>query len=322
MMISRRLLGTALASAVVSPALAQQPGWPNRPLTIVIGFPPGGSGDTIARAIGTGMARSLGQPVVVLNKPGAGSIIAAEFVIRSTDNHTVLLHPTGIHSLRPLTMQLGFDPWVDLPMISSIANVPTVFVSSASRPFRTMADIVAYARANPTKLNMAMAGNATLTYLTSELLNRDAGLQATPVPFNGAAPAMNALLSGNVDIVCLDANVVLNPIRDRQFVGLAVAATERYPFLPDVPTTAQVGYPEVLGANTYGLMAPASMPVAYRERIRQALLAALEDPDLRALFANAGLIPKGSTPDEFTAIARAEVTRFSPLVRSLGLRMQ
>ncbi|MBH1962830.1 MAG: tripartite tricarboxylate transporter substrate binding protein [Comamonadaceae bacterium] len=316
------LAAVATSSAMHTPSWSQASGWPNRPLRIVVGFPPGGSADTMARALANSLQKTLGQSVVVENKQGASSIIAAEYVIRSTDGHTLFLHPAGIHALRPHVTKLRFDPWKSLLMISTVATVPNVFVTSAKKPFKSLADVVSYSKTSSQQLNMAMAGNATQTHLTSELFRRDAQLSAVAVPFNGAPPALQALLAGDVDIVNVDANTVVNQIKSGQLTGLAVAARQRYQFLPDVPTTSEAGFPEVLGSNSYGIHAPAAMEPAHQKILLAGVHAALKDPVLETVFKNAGLTPQGSTPAEFTAMAREDEARYAPLIKALGLKME
>lgn len=305
----------------MAPALARTDNWPSRPLKLVVGFPPGGSADAIARAIAAVLPASLGQNAVVENRAGASSIIASEYVINANDGHTVLLHPAGIHAIRPHVTTLRFDPWKELLPLTTLAAVPTVFLSSGKRPFKTLADLLAYARANPGKLNMAMAGNATLTHLTSELLRTRAGIDAVAVPFNGAGPALNALLGDSVDVVALDASTVIAQVASGQLRALAVADPQRYPFLPDVPTTAELGYPQVIGSNAYGIHVPAAMPAAHQARLLAAVHAALKVPTLVEAFGAIGLVPQGSTPAAYAALARADETRFKPLIAQLGLRM-
>lgn len=320
-MYRRDFLAAAAMTAAPFFSIAAET-WPNRPLRILIGFPPGGSADSIGRALAGALPKVLGQSAVVHNRPGASSLIAAEAVINATDGHTVLLHPAGLHAIRPYVTNMRFDPWKELLPLTTLAEVPTVFVCSSKRPYRSLTDVVAYAREHPGKLNMGMAGNATLTHLTSELLRTEADFNAVAVPFGGAGPALNAMLAGDVDIVNLDVSSAIGQITGGYARGLAVAAGQRYPFLPDVPTTSEAGFEKVLGANAYGLHTPASMPVENREKLLGAVHAALKDPELDKLFRAIGLVPQGSTPAQFTAMARADEARFAPLIKRLGLRMQ
>jgi tripartite-type tricarboxylate transporter receptor subunit TctC len=319
----RTLLSWGAAASMLPPvAMGKTDAWPSRPLRIVVGFPPGGSTDTIARALAISLADFLGQSVIVENKPGASAQIAAEYTIHATDQHTVFLHPAGIHSLRPHVTTLRFDPWQDLQMLTTLAIVPNLFVCSSKKPYKNLADLAAYGRSADDKLNMAMAGNATQTHLTSELLRRDAKLPAVAIPFNGAAPALQALLAGSVDVVAVDASAALPHIRAGRMTGLAVAARQRYAFLPDVPTTVEAGYPNVIGRSAYGLHTPATISDVNRQQLLVAVHKALKEPALAAAFRTGGLEPQGSTPAEYVELAREDEARYAPLIKSLGLRMQ
>ena len=299
----------------------QAQAWPTKAVRIVVPFAAGGPADALARFIAVRMSTDLGQPVVIDNKAGAGGTLGANEVIRATDGHSLLFASTGAVVIVPaMSPSPSYNPERDLVAVGQAVNTPSVAVVSSKSRFNTLADLVAFAKANPGKLNYASAGSGTSTQLGTELLKRDAGIFMTHIPYRGAAPATTDLIGGTADVMFADVPAVVSFIRSGQLKALALAATQRSPALPEVPTTAEAGFKTVISGTWYGLMAPAKTPPEVVAKVNAALNKALQNPETLAFFKSQGVLAAEGTPQDFTKFIQAEGIKWGGLVRSAGIK--
>ena len=305
----------ALALAALSATAAA---WPDKTVTIVVPFPPGGSTDTIARAMAQKMGDTLGQSFVVDNRPGATGTIGATAVKRApADGYTLLFASLGPYVITPHLMKSApYDAAADFDYISVPVQAPNVLVASSAQQARTVAEVVAALKAQPGKLSFASSGNGSSDHLSAEMFWQQSGTSGTHVPYKGGAPAINDLLGGQVDFSFQNVNAVLPHIRAGKLRAIAVTGDKRSPVLPDVPTLAEAG---VQGAEVYswqGLAAPEGLPADVKARLRQAAVDAIRDPAIAKRFTDQGLEIVGSTPAEFTAFQARENARWKNLIQT------
>jgi tripartite-type tricarboxylate transporter receptor subunit TctC len=303
-------------------ALAQSAAWPSRPVRIVVGFPPGGSADGIARALGQSMSKTLGQPVVVDNRPGALATIGSEHVARSVpDGNTLLLGFAGGHSLTPAIMTMRFDPIKELPPLAAVSRGEQVFVTNASKNLNSLADYVAWAKANPGKGNFGSIGNGSANHLVSVLFERAAGIKSVFAPYQGAAPAIQGLLTGEIDILEVDLAAAMPMITSGKLVALAVASTKRSSFLPKTPTTGEAGFPGIVSESVVALFIPVGVPADVVKALQRAVSMALADADVQKIYQTIGVIPFDATPAEVQTLIRKQSDELVPLVKELNIRL-
>jgi tripartite-type tricarboxylate transporter receptor subunit TctC len=302
--------------------LAQSPAWPSRPVRIVVGFPPGGSADGIARALAQSMSKTLGQPVLVDNRPGALATIGGEHVARSApDGHTLMLGFAGGHSLTPAIMTMRFDPIKDLPALAAVSRGEQVFVTNASKNMNSLADYVAWAKANPGKGNFGSIGNGSANHLVSVLFERAAGIKSVFVAYQGAAPALQGLLSGEIDILEVDLAAALPMITSGRLSALAVASTKRSSFLPKVPTSAEAGFQGIVSESVVALFVPVGVPAEVAKTLQRAVSLALGDADVQKVFQTIGVIPFDAAPADVQALIRKQSDELVPLAKELNIRL-
>jgi tripartite-type tricarboxylate transporter receptor subunit TctC len=305
----------ALALAALSATAAA---WPDKTVTIVVPFPPGGSTDTIARAMAQKMGDTLGQSFVVDNRPGATGTIGATAVKRApADGYTLLFASLGPYVITPHLMKSApYDAAADFDYISVPVQAPNVLVASSAQQARTVAEVVAALKAQPGKLSFASSGNGSSDHLSAEMFWQQSGTSGPHVPYKGGAPAINDLLGGQVDFSFQNVNAVLPHIRAGKLRAIAVTGDKRSPVLPDVPTLAEAG---VQGAEVYswqGLAAPKGLPPDVKAKLGQAAVDAIRDPAIAKRFTDQGLEIVGSTPAEFTAFQARENTRWKNLIQT------
>jgi tripartite-type tricarboxylate transporter receptor subunit TctC len=307
------------ASTIV---VAQSTAWPTRPVRIVVGFPPGGSADGIARALGQSMSKTLGQPIVIDNRPGALATIGSEHVARSApDGNTVLLGFAGGHSLTPAIMTMRFDPIKELPPLAAVSRGEQVFVTNASKNLNSLADYVAWAKANSGKGNFGSIGNGSANHLVSVLFERAAGIQSVFAPYQGAAPAIQGLLTGEIDILEVDLAAAMPMITSGKLSALAVTSSKRSSFLPKIPTTAEAGFPGIVSESVVALFMPVGVPTEVTKTLQRAVSLALADADVQKTFQTIGVIPFDAAPAEVQALIRKQSDELVPLVKELNIRL-
>jgi tripartite-type tricarboxylate transporter receptor subunit TctC len=318
----RALLAAPLAGLVPHAIHAQ--GFPAKPLKIVVPFAAGGSADVIARILAQGMSTQLGQQVLVENRGGAGGIIGIDAVAKApADGYTLGLgNATGMSAAQFMTDKMPFDSDRDLAHLTMVVRVPEVLVANAKLGFTNTAALVAYAKANPAKLNYGSAGASSIIRLACELFKVEAGIDIVHVPYKGIGPAVIDLLAGQVQMTIADVPAVLQHIRSGALKALAITSAKRVPMLPDVPTTAEVGYPKVLSDNWYGLIAPAATPPDIQRRLHAAATAALNAADIAQQLTAQGALPAPGTPEEFRAAHRDEKAKWAPIVKANNIKLE
>jgi tripartite-type tricarboxylate transporter receptor subunit TctC len=312
------------AAAVISwPALAAD-AYPGKPVHIIVPYPAGGVADLLPRLVGQKISEKWGQPVIVENRVGAsGNIGMAAGAQAEPDGYTLVLAPTGNLTVNPtLFPDLPFNTERDFTPVTLLAESPNLLVVHPSVPARNFKELVAYAKANPGRLNFASPGAGSGAHLAGELLNIDAGIKTVHVPYKGLAPAVNDLLGGQVQMMFAGISTVIQHVRAGKLVAIAMASPKRNPQLPDVPTVAESGVPGFDVTSWYGIVVRSGTPPAIIEKIQRDMAEALRDEGVRAKLAGLGLEPVGNTPAEFDAIIKAETRKWNDIVRKAGIKVE
>ncbi|SHJ58697.1 Tripartite-type tricarboxylate transporter, receptor component TctC [Roseomonas rosea] len=320
----RRSLLVALGAAAASSAAQAQPAaWPARPIRLIVPFPPGGPTDIVARVLAERMARSLGQPIPVENRPGANGNIGNEAVAKAEpDGHTVLYNTSSIALSPALYTRLPYDTMRDLAPVVQTATIPLVLAVNPSLPVHDVRGFVEHVRARPGGLSYGSAGNGNVTHLGAFLLLRSQGLEAVHVGYRGSAPALVDAAAGQVQFLTDTVNSALPLIREGRLRALAVTSPARLALLPDVPTIAETLIPGFEVGAWQGMMVPARTPPAVIARLNAAALQALGDPEVRARLAEQGTEPLGSTPEEYGRMLREETARWGRVIAESGVRLE
>lgn len=316
-------LVAAIAGAAVSaPAAAEGP-YPAKPVTFVIPAPPGGLTDQLGRVLADRLSERLGQRVLVDNRGGAGGNLATEFVARAApDGYTLLMGTQGTHVANQyLYKSLKFDPTKDFIPVHTLLSISTGLVLKADRPYRTLKDLVAYARQNPGKLSMASAGNGTSSHLMSELFQRAAGIKLLHVPYKGSTPALTDLLSGQVDLSLDFPASTLPYIQAGNLRALAVTGPVREPLLPDVPTMVEAGYPDVQAIAWLGMFVPAGTPRPVVDRLQAEVSRTLQEPAVVATIRRLGGNSFNLGSAAFAAFIRSEHDKWKTIIEQSGARL-
>ncbi|HEX2543527.1 MAG TPA: tripartite tricarboxylate transporter substrate binding protein [Ramlibacter sp.] len=319
-MIRKLLAFCALAGAV---SLAAAQGYPNKPIRLIVGYPPGGGIDFAARTIQQPLQDALKQQVVVEYKPGAGGMLAAGELTRAApDGYTLLLANTGPFAIAPyLQAKLPYDPVKQFTYIGQISQGSYIAVTRADHPAKDLREFVAWAKANAGKVNFASGGNGTSTHLNGELMNQATGLDMTHVPYKGSAPAVQDLMAGQTQLL-IDAGTVLLPqVKGGKLKALAVTGPKRDPQLPDVPTVRELGIAGMETVGFQGLVGPAGMPREVVERLSAELAKVLAQPDVRAKFAGAGAEVHHQGPAEFAGFVKSDNEKWQRLIRERKLQL-
>jgi len=317
-----RIIGATVAWPLL-PRLAAAQGYPSRPVMLVVPFPPGGGNDALARAAADGMSKTLGQQVVVDNRGGAGGTVATRAVAKSPpDGYTILLAYTGTLAINPtLYPSPGYDPRKDFAPIGLIGAQPSVLVVHPSLPVHSVAELTAFAKANPGKVNYGFTPG-TVGHITTEAFAKASAINLTRIPYKGNGPAMADLLGGHVSMMFLSILPVIGQIRSGTLRALAVTSATRSSLLPDVPTVAEAGLPDFSAVIHYGLVAPAGTPRVIVDRLNKELVTTLAADDLRTRLAAEGAVALTGTPEDYASVIDREETRWGGLVRELNLKIE
>jgi tripartite-type tricarboxylate transporter receptor subunit TctC len=315
----------AVAACVVlfaESALAQV--YPSKPIRLIVPFAAGGGNDNVARLVGKRLADSLGQPVVIDNRPGAGGVVGAELAAKAAaDGYTLFLGGVGSHAINPnLHQKLPYDPIKDFAPVELLAQAPLVLVVHPSVPARNIAEFVAYARAHPGKLNFASNGNGSSSQLAAVMFDSMAGVDMVHVPYKGLSPALTDLLAGEVQLMFSSVVAILPHIKAGKVRALAVTGAKRMPSLPELPTIAESGFPGYEASSWYGILAPAGTPREIVAKLNAELSRALEQPEVRASLLAEGAEPAGGSPERFAAHIRSEKERLGKLIRDAKIRLE
>jgi tripartite-type tricarboxylate transporter receptor subunit TctC len=317
------LLGLAIASLVVAASTgADAQGYPNRPVRWVVPYPPGGATDIMARLIGHRLSEKLGQQFVIENKPGAGNNIGTESVVNAqADGYTVLLVNPANAINASLYAKLNFNFLRDIAPVAGISRVPNVMTVNPEVPAKTVAEFIAYAKANPGKINMASSGNGTSVHLSGEMFKAMAGVEMQHVPYRGSAPAMTDLIAGQVQVIFDNMPSVLQHIRAGKLRALAVTTAERSSELPDVPTVADT-VKDYEASAWFGMGAPKNTPKEIIATLNKAINEILAEPGTKTRLAELGGVPIVATPEEFGKIVQAETEKWEKVVKFAGARVE
>ncbi len=322
-------LALAAGLAAAAPALAQPAAFPARPIRLIVPFPPGGPLDIAARALAERLKGDLGV-VVVENRPGAGGNIGVEYVARQpADGHTLVIGAVATHAINPwLFARLPFDPVRDFAPITLIAHVPNVLVMTPDNGRKlgigSLADLLAFARKHPGRLNFASGGNGSAGHLAGELLKSMARVSMVHIPYIGAAPAQLGLLAGQTDLMFDNLASAAPQIRAGRLQAFAVTTRNRAAAFPELPTIAEAGGRELAGfdiSTWFGVLAPAGTPPAVIDRLNAALRSALDSPEMRERLARMGAEPAPTAPAEFAALIRSELAKYERVVKFSGARV-
>jgi putative tricarboxylic transport membrane protein len=283
--------------------------YPSRPIRLIVPYAPGGGADSVARVVAKRVSETIGQPIVIENRGGAGSIIGTDLVAKAEgDGYTLLLGQSGPISINPAVYKdLRYDPINDFAPVTMTTAYPYILAVNAKSPVKSVQDLVALARSKPGSLNYGTTGIGAANHLVTELFSSKAGLKMTHVPYRGTALAVADLIGGQVDVVFSDPISVLSHLQAGTLRALAVTSKERSPVVPEVPTIAASGFPGFDAIAWHGILAPASTPPAIVKRLNAEIVSALQNPETRTLLTNQAMQTVGNTPDEFAAFIKQDI---------------
>ena len=304
--------------ALALPAAAQD--YPNKPIRIIVGYAAGGGNDIIVRVMQPEMSKGLGQPVVVENKPGAQSIIAAEMVAKSApDGYTILMGPSGPMTINPATYsKLPYDVKRDFAPISLVCQFPLIVAVSANLPVHNIKELIAYAKANPGKANYS--SSAGIFQLTTELFKQKTGTNFVMIPYKSSGESVNALIAGDAMVTFVDPPPVTGPLKAGTVRGIAVTSSERHPSWPNLPTMAEAGVPDMAVPVWTAFFAPAKTPATIIARLQKEVARVVHAPEVKERFAQMGLDPVGSTPEELAKVAARDLEKYTAVAKAANIK--
>lgn len=317
-----RILRTLITglSVLLLAAAASAEDFPSKQIRLIVPFPPGGPNDIIARVVGQRMSELAKQVVVIDNRGGQAGVLGTDAVAKANpDGYTIGIVSASALAISPTMEKVPYDVSRDFVPVTLVVTVPEMLVVADNVPARTMVELVALAKAQPGKFNFASAGVGGLPHLAGELLKLTANIDIVHVPYRGAAPAINDLLGQQVQMAFLDLPVLLPHIKAGTLHGIALGARERAPTAPDVPTTAEVGMPDLLIENWYGMIAPAKTPGSIVAALNRIANEAMADPSVRQKLADQGLTVAGDTPEHFRGYVDTETTKWAKVIKDAGL---
>jgi tripartite-type tricarboxylate transporter receptor subunit TctC len=296
--------------------------FPNKPIRILVGFAPGGNTDVVSRVIAVRMQDLLGQPVLVENKPGAGGVVATDFIAKAPpDGYTLLMSSLGPHTVSPsLYKSVGFDPVNDLAPVSNVAVNSLLLMVNPSLPVKSVPDLIAHAKANPGKLNFGSSGVGATTHLSGEVFNSMAGVKLVHVAFKGGPPAITALLAGDLQLMFANLSDALPQVKSGKLRGLAVTAARRAAQVPDLPTVAESGLPGFDVAPWNGLVAPGKTPPEVIAKLSDTVQRIVREKPFRDKMFEIGSEPLGDTPEQFRATIANDIQRWAKIVKEAGIK--
>ena len=303
-------------------ALAQT--YPSKPIRMIVPFPAGGPADIFGRGLAQGMSAELGQPVIIENIGGVGGVLGIDRAAKSApDGYTLGFNSGSTLSIAPFSFaRLPYDVKKDFGLITLVVRVPEVLAVHPSLPVNSLTELIAYAKANPGKVNFGSAGGGSITHLAGELLKAEAKVDLVHVPYKGAAPAVTDLVGGQVQMGIFDVPILLSHIRAGKLKALAITSAKRAETLPDVPSTVELKYPNVTSDNWYGLIMPAATPAAIQKRVHTAATVALKSAAVNEQFAKVGGVAAPGTPQDYAKFLETEQAKWGKVVTAIGFKEQ
>ena len=317
------LAAVATGLPLVAGAAFAQGNYPAKPIRLIVPFPPGGGTDILARVIGQKLSESLGQPVVVENKPGAGGNIGVDAVAKAQpDGYSIVIGQTSNLAVNPtLYPKLPYNPLKDLAPISLVASAPLVMVVAANSPFKSLDDVVKAAKAKPGDVTFASPGSGTVAHLSGELLQRAANVKFQHIPYKGAAQALTDLMGGQVQLYMSSVPTALAQIKGGRLRALVVTSSKRLPDLPDVPTVAESGFKDFESSTWFGFLARAGTPQPIIARLNAETNRVLQTPEVREKIASEGAEILSGTPEQFTELLKQEIEKWGRVVKESGAKV-
>ena len=313
------VLVVGLVAALLSSAVLAET-YPSKPVRLIVTYPPAGSSDLMGRILGQKLAELWGQPVIVENKPGAAGSIGMDYAAHQPpDGYSFVIGNLGPVAVNPLLSKVPYDVERDFVPVSLIATGPNVLVVNPKTPVRTLGELIAYARANPGKLNFGSGGPGSVAHLSGEMLKSLAHVDIVHVPYKGGILSVNDLIAGHVQMVFSDALPVMQHIRAGTLRALAITSPERSPLVPDVPTCVESGVPGLVAVNWWGVLLPAGTPKAIADKFYSDLLKVMHDPDVKEKFAQLGVEAVSSTAEQFAAYMRSESAKYAKLIKEANI---
>ena len=311
------LAAVAVALPFFGSAVAAQSNYPTKPIRLIVPFPPGGGTDILARVIGQKLSESMGQPVVVENKPGAGGNIGVDAVAKSQpDGYTIVMGQTSNLAVNPtLYPKLPYNPIKDLAPISLVASAPLVMVVGAQSPFKTLGDVITAAKAKPGDVTFASPGSGTVAHLSRVLLQRAANVKFQHIPYKGASQALTDLMGGQVQLYMSSIPTALSQIKGGRLRPLVVTSTKRLADLPDVPTVAESGFKDFESSTWFGLLARSGTPQPIISKLNSEVVRVLQTSEVREKFASEGAEVMSGTPEQFGDLMKQEIEKWGQVVR-------
>ena len=318
----RAVVMAAVLAASPFAALAQGDAWPSKPIRVFVPFPAGGGTDIVAREVTQKIQASTKWTFVIDNKPGSGGNLGIDAAAKSpADGYSLVIGQTSNLAINPtLYSKLPYDPVNDLTPIGLVGHAPLVVVTAANSPYRTLADVVAAAKAQPSAINYATSGNGTVAHLATELLQREANIKLTHIPYKGAAQGINDVIGGQVQLYVSSVPTLIGHIKSGKLRPIAVTAAKRTDDLPQVPTVAESGYKGFEAVTWFGLLGPAKLPASVVNAVNTELNKALASPDLRKKLEDQGLEMTPGTADQLGRLIRADITKWGRVVKESGAK--
>lgn len=320
-LFQRALMGLALT--VFAASLAHAQAWPAKPIRLVVPFPAGGGTDIIGRELTQKITEGSKWTFIVDNKPGSGGNIGIDNIAKSpADGYNLVLGQTSNLAINPsLYAKLPYDPVKDLTPVSMVASAPLALVVAVNSPLRTLADLVAAAKARPDQINFATSGNGTVAHLATELFKKEAGIKLTHIPYKGAAQGLNDVIGGQVEVYVSSIPTLIGHIKNGKLRALAVTSLKRVDDLPEVPTIAESGYKGFEAVTWFGVLGPANLPKDITARLNAEINKALQTADLKKKLGDQGADVAGSTPEQFGKLVRDDMVRWGAVVRESGAKI-
>jgi tripartite-type tricarboxylate transporter receptor subunit TctC len=319
-MMRKSVVAAALAMLGSLGAAQAQENYPNKPIRVIVGYTAGGGNDIIVRVVAPKMSEGLGQPVIVENRPGAQSIIAAEYVAKAApDGYTILMGPSGPITMNPATYsKLPYSPLRDFVPISMIGSFPLILVVNPSQPYGSVKELIDYARKNPDKVNYG--ASAAPFQLASELFNQKTGTKFAYIPYKGSGDSVNAVMAGQVTMTITDPPPALGPLKGGRVKPLAVSSPKRHPNWPDVPTLVEAGVPDTDIVIWTGFLAPAGTPAAIVKRLQDETARVVRLPEIKKRLDDMAIDPVGNTSEEFRRVIESDIARWTAVAKAANIK--